>query len=115
MSRLSSPRTPLAVVVAFAAAVLSAGDGNAAPGAHDRDPDLVPVGPAAAPPALQSSQASPALALAALDRRIADLDAEEEVSKRELTELGGKIAAAHARSLTRGRAFYRLTRAGMLP
>ncbi|MBX3212567.1 MAG: peptidoglycan DD-metalloendopeptidase family protein [Labilithrix sp.] len=118
MSRLLSPRTALAVVVAFAAAALSAGDGNAAPGARAGEPDFVPVSPAAPPPpllAMQSSQPSPALALAALDRRIADLDAEEEVSKRELTELGGKIAGAHARSLARGRAFYRLTRAGMLP
>jgi murein DD-endopeptidase MepM/ murein hydrolase activator NlpD len=71
--------------------------------------DLVPVAPAAAP------QSSSTLALAALDRRIADLDAEEDVSKRELNELGGRIAEAHARSLAKGRAFYRLTRAGMLP
>lgn len=69
--------------------------------------------PAAAPAA--PAPASPALALAALDRRIADLDAEEDVSKRELGELGGKIAEAHGRALGRGRAFYRLTRAGMLP
>jgi hypothetical protein len=55
------------------------------------------------------------LALAALDRRIADLDAEEESTKHELTGLGGKLAEAHARVLLRGRAFYRLTRAGMLP
>jgi murein DD-endopeptidase MepM/ murein hydrolase activator NlpD len=94
----------------------------AAPGAHD----LVPVTPLAATPPLPLAATSPpgssgpaassgALALAALDRRIADLDAEEDVSKRELTELGGRIAEAHARSLQRGRAFYRLTRAGMLP
>lgn len=69
--------------------------------------------PAAAPAPAQPG--SSALALAALDRRIADLDAEEEVSKRELGDLGGKIAEAHQRSLVRGRAFYRLTRAGMLP
>jgi murein hydrolase activator len=62
-----------------------------------------------------STPASPALALAALDRRIADLDAEEDVSKRELGDLGSKIAEAHTRTLARGRSFYRLTRAGMLP
>jgi murein hydrolase activator len=62
-----------------------------------------------------STPASPALALAALDRRIADLDAEEDVSKRELGDLGGKIAEARMRTLARGRSFYRLTRAGMLP
>lgn len=66
--------------------------------------------PAPAPARPQST----ALALAALDRRIADLDAEEEVSKRELSELSGRIGEAHARSLLRGRAFYKLTRAGML-
>lgn len=58
---------------------------------------------------------SAALELAALDRRIADLEVEEKDAKKELAELGGKIAEAHARSLARGRAFYRLTRAGMLP
>lgn len=87
-------------------------------GGGDRSTDLVPVVPANAPPttaAPTTSQPSATLALAALDRRIADLDAEEDVSKRELNELGGRIAEAHARSLVRGRAFYRLTRAGMLP
>ena len=58
---------------------------------------------------------SPALALAALDRKIADLDGEDEGTKKELAELGGKIAEAHARALLRGKAFYKLTRAGMLP
>jgi septal ring factor EnvC (AmiA/AmiB activator) len=67
------------------------------------------------PPAPSPGATSPALAVAALDRRIADLDAEEQQAKRELSELGAKIAEAHARSLSRGRAFYRLTRAGMLP
>ena len=58
---------------------------------------------------------SPALQLASLDRRLADLEVEEKEAKKELGELGGQIAEAHARSLSRGRAFYRLTRAGMLP
>jgi murein DD-endopeptidase MepM/ murein hydrolase activator NlpD len=69
---------------------------------------------AADPPAPVPRPQSTALALAALDRRIADLDAEEDMSKRELTELSGRIGEAHARSLMRGRAFYKLTRAGML-
>ena len=112
--RLLRSKAPAAVVVALAAAMISPSAGNAAPGARDRDRDLVPVSPLPSAPAPAATQ-SPVLALAALDRRIADLDAEEEVSKRELTELGGKIAAARARSLARGRAFYRLTRAGMLP
>lgn len=98
-------KAPVAIAVAVLAAFASPSDGRAAPGAREREPDLVPVAP---------SQ-SPALTLASLDRRIADLEAEEETSKRELAELGSKIAEAHARSLSRGRSFYRLTRAGMLP
>ena len=60
-------------------------------------------------------QESPALALAALDRKIADLDAEEQDSKKELAGLGPKIKDAHDRATTRGRVLYKLTRAGMLP
>ena len=75
---------------------------------------IVATGHAASPP--QASRASdPTLALAALDRRIADLDAEEQSDKAELTHLAVPIAATHARVLARGRAFYRLTRAGLLP
>jgi murein DD-endopeptidase MepM/ murein hydrolase activator NlpD len=55
------------------------------------------------------------LALAGLDRKIADLDAEEGNDKREIDALGARIAEAHARVIARGRAFYRATRAGMLP
>ncbi len=58
---------------------------------------------------------SPALALAALDRKIADLDGEEASSKKELGDLGPKLAEVHGRALARGRAFYKLSRAGMLP
>jgi murein DD-endopeptidase MepM/ murein hydrolase activator NlpD len=58
---------------------------------------------------------SPALALAALDRRIADLDSAEQSDKDELTRLSARIAAAHARVIDHGRAFYKLTRAGLLP
>jgi murein DD-endopeptidase MepM/ murein hydrolase activator NlpD len=54
------------------------------------------------------------LALAALDRKIADLDAAETADKRELEGLGGRVAEAHERVITRGRGFYRMTRAGML-
>jgi murein DD-endopeptidase MepM/ murein hydrolase activator NlpD len=57
----------------------------------------------------------PALALAALDRKIADLDAEEQGDKGELARLGGPIALAHARVLARTRAYYKLTRAGLMP
>jgi septal ring factor EnvC (AmiA/AmiB activator) len=67
-----------------------------------------------APPAPLAT-ASSALALAALDRKIADLDAEDQESKKELSGLGPRIKEAHARAITRGRSLYKLTRAGMLP
>ncbi len=62
-----------------------------------------------------SRASTPALALAGLDRKIADLDAEEASEKREIEAIGGRISEAHARVVARGRAFYRATRAGMLP
>jgi murein DD-endopeptidase MepM/ murein hydrolase activator NlpD len=72
---------------------------------------IVATGHAASPP----RAADAALALAALDRRIADLEAEEQSDKAELAHLAVPIAATHARVLARGKAFYRLTRAGLLP
>lgn len=71
-------------------------------------------------PHVQSPQArpvagSPALTLAALDRRLADLDNEEQSGKRELAEMGQKLADAKNRAIVRGRTFYKLTRAGLLP
>lgn len=65
----------------------------------------------AAPPLNPSAT----LALAALDRKMADLDAEEATTKHELENLGAKINDAHQKAIQRGRAFYRMTRAGMLP
>ncbi len=76
---------------------------------------LAHAGPLPPMPAPGVTPASPALALAALDRKIADVDAEETQNKQELAELGGKIADSHGRVLVRGKAFYKLTRAGMLP
>lgn len=128
----------IGVLVAAAVLALPASHGRAASGSRDLVPakpgrgatslERSPLEPLDARPVLEPFDArspgapqgtpttsSPALALAALDRRIADLDAEEEASKRELSDLSAKIAEAHARSLSRGRAFYRLTRAGMLP
>jgi murein hydrolase activator len=75
------------------------------------------IAPGSAPGSFRPSSSSdpdPTLALAALDRKIADLDAEDESSRREIAGLGEKIALSHARVLFRGRAFYRLTRAGLL-
>ena len=57
----------------------------------------------------------PALAVAFLDRRIADLDAEAQKNKDELSRLSEKLATQHARVVARGREFYKLTRAGLLP
>jgi len=74
---------------------------------------LVATGRAA--PAPSASPADPALALAALDRRLADIDAQQQSGRQEIGRLGEQLAARHARVLARGRAFYRLTRAGLLP
>jgi septal ring factor EnvC (AmiA/AmiB activator) len=87
-------RAGLAVVVAVSGALLGATRSAAAPSAPSTDP---------------------ALALAALDRRVADLDSEEQSDKLELSRLGGEVAAAHAHVAAHGRAFYKLTRAGLLP
>lgn len=73
------------------------------------------VGTSHAAPPPTTAVGNPALALAALDRRIADLDTEEAAAKQEIAALGGRIADAHARVVAHGKAFYRLTRAGMLP
>ena len=86
-----------------AVALASLALGARADGIHD------PLG--AVPP----TRSGTSLALAALDRKIADVDAEEARGKREIEVLGGRIADAHARVIARGRAFYRATRAGMLP
>jgi murein hydrolase activator len=56
-----------------------------------------------------------ALALAALDRRIADLDAEESASKKELSELGSRLALSRTQTRELVVAQPALTRAGMLP
>jgi len=85
------------VGVAVVAAVCIASSGHAAPAAGTPLP------------------AEPALALAALDRRIADLDGEEQSDKQELGRLGGQVAGMHARVIARGGAFYKMTRAGLLP
>ena len=90
---------------------------HAAPGDKlARGEPQAPSEPRAMPPHPSlATPESPALALAALDRKIADLDAEEASSKKELGELGPKLAEVHGRTLSRGRAFYKLSRAGMLP
>jgi len=69
----------------------------------------------AAPQAGESSQADSTSGLAALDRRLADADAQSELDKNELEGLGARLGRQHARVIARGKAFYRLTRAGLLP
>ncbi len=58
---------------------------------------------------------SPGGALAALDRKVSDLDAEEQTARKELGRLETDLADTHKRVVRRGRAFVRLTRAGLLP
>jgi len=97
-----------ATLVTLLVAALASGDRLA----------VVPIPPVPSPQAMSSMRApdpnQTILALAALDRKIADLDASETAAKRELAGLGGRVADAHARVVTRGRGFYRMTRAGML-
>ncbi|MDP9036216.1 MAG: peptidoglycan DD-metalloendopeptidase family protein [Myxococcota bacterium] len=57
----------------------------------------------------------PSLTIVALDRRLADIAAEGESHKQELSRVGDQLALRHVRIVARGRAFYRLTRAGLLP
>ncbi|MEO6572606.1 MAG: peptidoglycan DD-metalloendopeptidase family protein [Polyangiaceae bacterium] len=94
MTSRRSARTFVLTLLVFASAVSRVGAGQTVP------PD---------------GAKNPALALAALDRKIADLDTEDDASKKELAGLGGKLAEAHLHAVLRGRAFYKLTRAGMLP
>jgi murein DD-endopeptidase MepM/ murein hydrolase activator NlpD len=68
----------------------------------------------AAYPAAGGPGGDPSLALA-LDRKIADLDSAEQSDKLEIDHVGQELGAMHARVLGRGRAFYKLTRAGLLP
>jgi len=68
-----------------------------------------------AAPATGGPPGEPALALAALDRRIADLDGEEQSDKEELARLAPQVSNSHARVLARGAAFYKMTRGGLLP
>ena len=75
---------------------------------------MVAVGWAKAPPDAKLVGAS-LPPPAGFDRQIANLDDREQADKKELVRLGEEVALRHARVLARGRAFYRLTRAGLLP
>jgi murein DD-endopeptidase MepM/ murein hydrolase activator NlpD len=104
---VSVARVAASIVVALAMAVAVRGD--------DARADAPTPGDRAAATAATSHNSTTALALAGLDRKIADLDSEEANDKRELESMGARIAEVHARIISRGRAFYRATRAGMLP
>jgi septal ring factor EnvC (AmiA/AmiB activator) len=57
----------------------------------------------------------PVLALAELDRKLANLDSQEKDDKQELARTAERVSLAQARLIAHGRAFYKLTRAGLLP
>ena len=77
------------------------------PRAGARRPNAAPVPPRPQSLARSRSRRSTARSPTSTPRRTA--------RSASSASSGGKIAEAHARSLARGRAFYRLTRAGMLP
>jgi murein hydrolase activator len=69
----------------------------------------------AAVPAADSLPSDPNLAIATIDRSMAGLTAREDADRKEFAGLGEQLALHHARVVARGRAFYRMTRAGLLP
>jgi murein DD-endopeptidase MepM/ murein hydrolase activator NlpD len=71
------------------------------------------AGPLHAPSAVPTDD--PALATAALDRTIADLNLREGEDRAELSRTAGDVAVARMRLVVHGRAFYKITRAGLLP
>lgn len=104
-------------IVTVLTMVLAVAAGHAAPGGSRRAVVTGGGMTGGTPPGmpLPTSGTSPILAMAALDRRIADLEAEEGSLKKELDGLGGSLAGAHGQVVTHGRSFYRLVRAGLLP
>ncbi len=57
----------------------------------------------------------PSLELAAIDRKVADADGRLRSDRGGLAQLVGRVAIAHARLIAHGRAYYLMTRAGLLP
>ncbi len=65
-----------------------------------------------------ASQGAPSAAIPAgsdLDRMLSELNAREAALRQELDGLGPELTLVQARTLARGRAYYRLVRAGLLP
>ncbi len=58
---------------------------------------------------------APDLASLTLDKRLSDLDVEEEADKVDLARTAGQVGVVRARLIAHGKAFYKLTRAGLLP
>ncbi len=63
----------------------------------------------------QDRPAEPLADLSALDRKIADLDIEENAAKRELTTIDSRIGSLERRIRTHAAQFYRTTRVSRLP
>lgn len=68
-----------------------------------------------APPVLSPKATFAATNLAAVDRKLADLDAEEKNTRVELELLASRLGEARGQVTRAGRAFYRMTKAGLLP
>jgi murein DD-endopeptidase MepM/ murein hydrolase activator NlpD len=75
---------------------------------------LVSTGRAASPLGA-TVPSNPTLALAALDKTIAELDSTVQADKIDIERVGTELGGQHARLLSRGKGFYKLTRAGLLP
>jgi murein DD-endopeptidase MepM/ murein hydrolase activator NlpD len=71
--------------------------------------------PALSAPADPPAAADPSLLLATFERNLADLDVRERSEAAELARVGAQVAQVHERVVEHGRAYYRLTRAGLLP
>jgi len=76
---------------------------------------IVPLSATRAAPPTRGPGGDPILVLAELDRKLADLDAQEKGDKDELVRTAERVAISRARLVAHGRAFYKLTRAGLLP
>jgi len=87
---------------------------------QERDSRVGPLGVIALPPANAGEPSSPepsrasALAIAALDRKLADLQSAQMQAKQELDSIGAQITHSHSRSVANGRVFYKLSRVGLL-
>jgi murein DD-endopeptidase MepM/ murein hydrolase activator NlpD len=71
--------------------------------------------PAIADTSGPAGSADPVVAIQAMDRNLAEMDSHEQDDKAELGRIGTRVATTHAHLVAHGRAYYRLTRAGLLP